>query len=96
MSNKFSVAIRKKYVWVPSLLLAYLGIMAWIGRDRITKDHDYLGYFSIAGVELLIIVGVFFFLRKKEQLKERRRLLDKKSEEIIKDADSPDFVTFSA
>ena len=61
----------KRSVVFPLIMLAYLGVMAWIGRDRLEKG-EYLYYFGIIGVSLLIIVLLYFSLRKKEQLRDRR------------------------
>ena len=52
-------------------MLAYLVAMAWIGRDRLERG-EYLYYFGIIGVGLLIIVLLYFSLRKKEKLQQRR------------------------
>ena len=52
-------------------MLAYLAAMAWIGRDRLARG-EYLYYFGIIGISLLIIVLLYFSLRKKEQLQRRR------------------------
>ena len=61
----------KRSVVFPLVLLAYLGFMAWIGRDRLARG-EYLYYFGIIGISLLILVLLYFSLRKKEQLRERR------------------------
>lgn len=61
----------KKSVVFPIIMLAYLAAMAWIGRDRLDRG-EYLYYFGIIGVGLLIIVLLYFSLRKKEQLQQRR------------------------
>lgn len=61
----------KKLVVFPIIMLAYLAAMAWIGRDRLERG-EYLYYFGIIGVGLLIIVLLYFSLRKKEQLQQRR------------------------
>lgn len=61
----------KKSVVFPLLMLAYLAAMAWIGRDRLDRG-EYLYYFGIIGVGLIIIVLLYFSLRKKEQLQQRR------------------------
>lgn len=61
----------KKSVVFPLLMLAYLAVMAWIGRDRLDRG-EYLYYFGIIGVGLIIIVLLYFSLRKKEQLQQRR------------------------
>ena len=67
MSNKKI----KRSVIFPIIMLIYLGAMAWIGRDRLERG-EYLYYFGIIGVGLLIIVLLYFSLRKKEQLQQRR------------------------
>jgi len=61
----------KRSVVFPLIMLAYLGAMAWIGRDRL-QNGEYLYYFGIIGVSLLIIVLLYFSLRKKEQLRKQR------------------------
>ena len=61
----------KKSVVFPIIMLAYLAAMAWIGRDRLERG-EYLYYFGIIGVGLLLIVLLYFSLRKKEQLQQRR------------------------
>ncbi len=61
----------KKSVVFPIIMLAYLAAMAWIGRDRLNQG-EYLYYFGIIGVGLVIILLLYLSLRKKEQLQQRR------------------------
>lgn len=61
----------KKSVVFPIIMLAYLAVMAWIGRDRLNQG-EYLYYFGIIGVGLVIILLLYLSLRKKEQLQQRR------------------------
>ena len=61
----------KRSIVFPVIMLAYLAVMAWIGRDRLARG-EYLYYFGIIGVGLVIIVLLYFSLRKKEQLQQRR------------------------
>ena len=52
-------------------LLAYLGVMAYMGKDRL-KEGEYLHYFGVIGVSLLIIALVYILLRKREKLRKER------------------------
>lgn len=61
----------KRSVIFPIIMLAYLAVMAWIGRDRLDRG-EYLYYFGIIGVGLVIILLLYLSLRKKEQLQQRR------------------------
>ena len=61
----------KRSIIFPVIMLAYLAVMAWVGRDRLDRG-EYLYYFGIIGVGLVIIVLLYFSLRKKEQLQQRR------------------------
>jgi phosphotransferase system glucose/maltose/N-acetylglucosamine-specific IIC component len=61
----------KRSIVFPVIMLAYLAVMAWVGRDRLDRG-EYLYYFGIIGVGLVIIVLLYFSLRKKEQLQQRR------------------------
>lgn len=62
----------EKYIWVPLLLLIYLGAMTWIfGRELIASGQS-TRLWTTCGVELIIIIGVYFFLRKKKEMADRR------------------------
>lgn len=67
MKNKIKMS-----VLVPILLFLYLCLMAWMGRERLA-DGDYLHYFGVIGVGIVIIVALHFVLKKKEYYRERRR-----------------------
>ena len=67
MSKKIKI---KRSVVFPLIMLAYLAVMAWLGRDRLERG-EYLYYFGIIGVGLIIIVLLYFSLRKKEKLREQ-------------------------
>lgn len=62
----------KKSIFIPVVLLLYLFIMAYIGRDKFLAGN-YLEYFGILLVTLLCIVLLFFTLRKQEQVRERKQ-----------------------
>ena len=68
MSKKIKI---KRSVVFPLIMLAYLAVMAWLGRDRLERG-EYLYYFGIIGVGLIIIVLLYFSLRKKEKLRKQR------------------------
>ncbi len=70
-TNKKHSKIKRSVVF-PIIMLAYLAAMAWVGRDRLERG-EYLYYFGIIGIGLIIIVLLYFSLRKKEQLRERRQ-----------------------
>lgn len=82
----------KKSVLFPIVMLAWLAVMAWIGRDRLERG-EYLYYFGIIGISLIIILLLYLSLRKKEQLQQRREEEqygtyeeeEEKEEEIPKD-----------
>ena len=69
-TNKKHSKIKRSVVF-PIIMLAYLAAMAWIGRDRLERG-EYLYYFGIVGVGLIIIVLLYLSLRKKEQLQQQR------------------------
>lgn len=62
----------KKSTFIPVVLLLYLAVMAYMGRDTLLAGK-YLEYFGILVVTLLCIVVLFFTLRKQEEVRERRR-----------------------
>ncbi len=56
----------RKSVVLPAILLVYLAVMCYIGRGELRAGH-YAYYFTIAGLSLLCIVGLFFTLRRRER-----------------------------
>ncbi|MCI8998123.1 MAG: hypothetical protein HFJ95_03905 [Muribaculaceae bacterium] len=53
---------------IPLLLLAYLGVMSYIGFPEYRQGH-YLYYFGVIGVTLIIIGILHLFLKKRERLR---------------------------
>lgn len=70
----------KKSTYLPAILLVYLLCMAYIGRDILLKG-DYLYYFSVFGLSLIIIILLHFSLKKKEKRDEEKQLNDKNNKE---------------
>ncbi len=63
---------RTKHIWLPALLLVYIIVMAYIGRDTLTVQGDWLRYFGSIAAEIAVIVALAIFLRKKQKLQDRR------------------------
>ena len=62
----------KKSRLIPCVLLIYLAVMAYMGREKLFAGN-YVEYFGILVVTLLCILILFFTLRKQEAVRERRR-----------------------
>ncbi len=78
----------KKSIFIPLLLLIYLAVMAFIGRD-ILISGNYLEYFGIIAVSLLCIAGLYYTLRTQERMRAQRRReldeLEQKTREKVKE-----------
>lgn len=61
----------KKSTYIPLLLLAYLGVMSYIGRGEFLAGN-YLYYFGIIGITLLCIILLHFFMKKRDKLRRQR------------------------
>lgn len=61
----------KKSTYIPLLLLAYLGVMSYIGRQEFFDGH-YLYYFGIIGTTLLCIILLHIFMKKRDRLRRQR------------------------
>lgn len=70
----------KKSIFIPAMLLVYLIVMAFMGRD-ILKEGEVLEYFGIILVSLLCIVGLYYTLRAQERARARRQEEIKKQEQ---------------
>ena len=60
----------KKSTWLPLILLVYLLVMAFVGRDQLLSGQ-YLRYFSVLGISLIVIILLHFVLKKKEKMKKQ-------------------------
>lgn len=68
----------RKSIFIPSMLLIYLGVMAYLGRDML-KGSGRTEYFLILIVTLACIGLLSFTLRKQEKIRERK---DKELQEL--------------
>lgn len=58
---------------IPLLLLAYLAVMAYIGRGEFQRGN-YLYYFGIIGATLVCIVLLHFVMKRRERLRREREV----------------------
>lgn len=61
----------KRSTFVPLILTIYLAVMSYIGRGEF-QQGNYLYYFGIIGVTLVVIVLLHFNLKKRERLRRER------------------------
>lgn len=62
----------KRHITIPLALLIYFCLMAYIGRDIILKDSNYLLYFGSIALELAVIIALYFLLKKRDRLRNER------------------------
>ena len=62
----------RKSVVIPTVLLTYLAVMAYMGREKLFAGN-YFEYFGILIVTLLCIAILYFTMRKQEQIRERKQ-----------------------
>lgn len=55
---------------LPAIMLIYLGFMAYVGYPHLLAG-EYLFYFGIIGISLVIIIALHFVLKKKELLRQK-------------------------
>lgn len=64
---------RNKSIIIPIALLAYLGVMSYIGyKGYASGEFSAIRYFDVIAVSFLIIVLLFFSLKRKEKLRKER------------------------
>lgn len=63
--------LKKKYVWLPTLIGIYAACMAWFNRDAVTVHHEYTQYFVTLGVEAVILILLVIFLKKRDRLRQK-------------------------
>lgn len=61
----------KKSTIIPLALLIYLAVMSYMGLSYYYAG-DYLYYFGIIGVTLIIIIILHFLIKKREKIREER------------------------
>lgn len=62
----------KRYNLIALLLLVYLAVMAYFGRGMLLSGN-YLEYFSIIVITLLIIFSLRWALKRREMIRNERR-----------------------
>jgi len=66
-----------KYIWIPIVLLIYLGIMAWYTYPARNPTLGYAQYYITIGITLVVIGGVSYFYKKKADREEKDNKLKK-------------------
>lgn len=61
----------RRSILIPALLLAYLGVMSYIGLPELRQGH-YLYYFGVIGVTLILIYALHVFLKKQERIRKQK------------------------
>ncbi len=56
---------------IPIILLIYLGVMSYIGYPEF-ENGNYLYYFGVIGITLVIIVILHFYLKRREAIRRNR------------------------
>lgn len=63
----------KKSTFIPVALLAYLGVMSYIGYPGyVSGEYSALYYFGIIIATLCVIVALHFSLKRRERLRQER------------------------
>ena len=60
--------MKRRSTIIPLLLLAYLGVMAYIGRGELLVGN-YLYYFGIIGATLACILALHLVLKRREKMR---------------------------
>ena len=61
---------KNKSIIIPLALLAYLGIMSYIGYSGyVSGEFSATRYFGVIAVSFIIIVLLFFSLKRKERIR---------------------------
>lgn len=63
----------KRYNLITGLLLIYLIAMAIYGWERFSSEGQYLEYFGIIGITLIIIFVLRIVLKRKNKFREETR-----------------------
>jgi hypothetical protein len=69
----------KRSIIIPSILIIYLVVMAFIGWPSYAQEGKYLEFTLIIVATLVIIVVLFFLLRRRDRMRQSlRKRRDKK------------------
>lgn len=60
--------MKRRSTIIPLLLLAYLAVMAYIGRGELLAGN-YLYYFGIIGATLVCILALHLVLKRREKMR---------------------------
>lgn len=69
----------KKIYAMTGVLAIYAAVMAFVGRDILLVQHNYLRYFGSLGAEIVVICLLYFMLRRLMR-KQREREADNRED----------------
>lgn len=61
------------------VLAIYAAVMAFVGRDILLVQHNYLRYFGSLGAEIVVICLLYFMLRRLMR-KQQERMADNRED----------------
>lgn len=61
----------KKHVLLPSVLLLYIAVLAYISYPRYQESGNWKEYYIVLGISILLAVSLFFLLKQKQKIRDR-------------------------
>jgi len=67
----------KIYIWLPAIMLVYLGFMVFKFKDELLGAGRHLQFYGTIAIDIIVTALMFIFLRKRTRMRERRREEDR-------------------
>ena len=61
----------KKHILLPSVLLLYIAVLAYISFPRYKESGNWKEYIIVLGISVLLAVSLFFLLKQKQKIRDR-------------------------
>lgn len=61
----------KKHVLLPSVLLLYIAVLAYISYPRYQESGNWKEYYIVLGITVLLAISLFFLLKQKQKIRDR-------------------------
>lgn len=63
----------KSHIWIPLIMLVYLGCMSYMYKDDLLTAGRYFQFYGTIGIELVVITLLYFFLKRRNRLRAERK-----------------------